>query len=210
MSTELTPTTNEKNVINYNPVFPVMFADVKLDLPIEDMAQDILSLAVDTENYDGGYTTFFNRQNIEHIRGYKQLMEAIYGVVLAYTREMKYEVNADKCSIHAWASVMRKGGFHGVHNHPRSQFSGTFYIKCDETTSPIVFHNPTEPFRMHDPLVGRPEDFTPFTSPTMSVQPKENTMMIWPSWVNHHVEKMHVGGPRIAISFNVDFLPPGV
>ena len=211
MTNEVTTTeqTNQTNVINYTPVFPTMMADVQLDMPLEDMAQDILALATDTVNYDGGYTTYFNRQSIEHIRGYKQLQEAIYGVVMAYTRELKYEVNANKCSITMWASVMRKDGYHTVHNHPNSHISGTFYIQCDETMSPIVFHNPTNPFRMHELTVMRPEDLTPFTSPVLTLQPKQGSLMIWPSWMQHHVEKMRIGGPRITISFNVDFLPLG-
>lgn len=201
--------TTQKNVINYNPVFPTMMAQVDLDLPVEDMAKDILALATDIENYDGGYTTFFNRQSIDHVRGVSQLREAIYGVVASYCRELKYEVNTEKCMIHMWANVMRKGGMHNVHNHAQSQVSGTFYVQTDETMSAIVFHNPTTPFRMHDPVVGRPEDLSPFTSPTLAIKPKVGNMIIWPSWMQHHVEKMQVGGPRISISFNVDFLPMG-
>lgn len=204
------PDPNAVNVINYNPVFPTMFADVKLDLPVVDMATDILALAQDTENYDGGYTTYFNNQNIDHVRGIAELRQAIFGVVTSYARELKYELNDNKVSIQMWASVMRKNGFHGVHNHPRSQFSGTFYVQCDETMSPIVFHNPTAPFRMHEPLVGRPQDHTPFTSPSLMIQPRVGSMIIWPSWIYHHVERMRVDGPRISISFNVDSLPPGV
>lgn len=205
------PDPDAKNVINYNPVFPVMTASVNLDLPVEDMAQDLLQLASDTVNYDGGYTTYFNKQRIDHIRGFKQLEEAIYGVTNSFLRELKYEVNPQKCSIHSWASVIRYGGSHGIHNHPRSVISGTYYIQCDEKSVPLVIENPTNGFRMHDPMVMRPEDFTAFTAPSMTVQPKPNMMVIWPSWLYHYVPKVidQEARPRIAISFNVDFLPPG-
>lgn len=221
MSNELTTTDNttapeqpkgdEKNVIMYNPVFPVMTATVNLDLPIEDMAQDLLQLASDTVNYDGGFTTFFNRQRIDHIRGYKQLEEAIYGVTNSFLRELKYEVNPQKCSIQTWASVIRHGGSHGIHNHPRCVVSGTFYVQCDDQSVPLVIENPTNAFRMHEPSVSRPEDYTAFTAPSMMIQPKPNMMALWPSWLYHYVPKVTKDNsvPRIAISFNVDFLPMG-
>lgn len=205
------PDPNAKNVIMYNPVFPVMTASVNLEMPVEDMAEDLLKLASDTVNYDGGFTTFFDRQRIDYIRGFKQLEEAIYGVTNSFLRELKYEVNPQKCSIHTWASVMRHGGSHGIHNHPRSVVSGTFYIQCDKESVPLVIENPTNAFRMHEPAVSRVEDFTPFTSPSMVIEPKPNMMVIWPSWLYHYVPKVTKDNsvPRIAISFNVDFLPPG-
>ena len=204
--------TDAKNVINYNPVFPTMFASITLDLPVEDMAQDLLLLASDTENYEGGYTSLYNRQSISHIRGHKELEEAIYGITNSYLREMKYEVNPQKCNIMMWANVMRLGGHQRSATRPHSQIAGEFFIKCDEKSVPIIFENPTNPLRMHDPMVMRPEDFTPFTAPTMTIQPKPNMLMLWPSWVSHFVPKItgESSVPRVSIAFTVDFLPPGV
>lgn len=208
-NTEVQAPEMQKNVINYTPVFPVMTASVLLDLPVEDMIQDVLQLATDTKNYEGGYTTFFNKQNIDLVRGVKELKEAIYGVTCAFGRELKYEMNYDKCSIELWVSVMRRGGYHPPHNHPRSTFSGTFYARVDDKMSPLVMMNPTSSLRMHDHYI-RPQDAGAFTSEAMTVKPVNNTMHIWPSWMSHYVPEMVESGPRIAFSFNVDFLPPGV
>lgn len=211
MSNEVTTTEQTEpqlNVINYNPVFPTLMAQVLLDLPVEDMNEDILKLAVDTKNYSGGYTTFFNQQSIEHVRGVQQLKEAVYGVVCSYGRELKYEMNYDKCAINIWANVMRRGGYHIPHNHPRTIVSGTFYSRVEDDMSPICFYNPTTIYRGNEPVV-RPQDFTAFTSDTLTIKPKVNHMLIWPSWMVHEVTQMEVSGPRISFSFNVDFLPPG-
>ena len=121
---------------------------------------------------------------------------------------MKYEANYDKCSIHLWVNVMKKGGYHPPHNHARSVFSGTFYAKVDETTSGLILINPTQPLRNHDPLV-RAEDAGPFTSETLLMRPEVNTMIIWPSWLMHSVPQMDSDETRISFSFNVDYLPPG-
>lgn len=199
----------QKNVINYTPIFPVLMAEVLLDLPIEQMVEDVLRIpSVNEDNYQGGFTTFFNRLDIDNIRGVKELKEAIYGISSAYGRELKFEANYEKCGIQVWLNVMRKGGHHNQHNHQRSVFSGTFYARVDEKMSPILFYNPTTPLRSKDPEV-RPQDKTAFTSETMVHVPKNNTLVIWPAWLNHEVPDMVESGPRISFSFNVDYLPPG-
>ena len=216
MSNELTTTeattTQEpqKNVINYNPIFPIMMAEVLIDLPIDEMVEDVLKLPdVNTDNYPGGYTTYSNHLNIDHIRGVKELKEAIYGITCAYGRELKYEANYEKCSIQLWLNVMRRGGHHGYHAHQRAVFAGTFYARVDDKMSPIILYNPTMPFRSKDPDV-RPQDRTAFTSETMEIIPKNNTLIMWPAWLSHMVPKMVESGPRISFSFSVDYLPLGV
>ncbi|NBX49448.1 hypothetical protein EBT25_05790 [bacterium] len=195
-------------VINYEPIFPLMTASVKLDLPIQDMAVDVLELAKQEKNYSGGYTTYFNKQVVDMLRGVSDLKETIYGVCAAFGRELKYELNYDRCAIELWASVIRKGGYHPPHNHARSMFSGTFYVNVDADMSPLVLMNPTTPFRMHEGFV-RDADKGPFTSDVLVLKPENNQMIIWPSWLNHYVPEMEVDKSRIAFSFNVDYLPIG-
>lgn len=219
MSNELTtidqPTQNQPdpnaiNVINYNPVFPTLIAQVKLDLPVHDMAADLMHYANGRDNYDGGFTTYFDKSSIDHLRGVSKLKEAIYGVSASFMKEMKYVVNLDKCSIQLWVNVMRKDGFHGIHNHPRSVLSGTYYVQTSEDSAPIIFENPTNIYRGHDCVVEKPEDFSPYTSPLLAINAQPNTMLIWPSWLYHHVPRHNSSIPRISMSFNVDYLPVGV
>ena len=204
------PTENQKNVIRYNPIFPALMLEVDLELPIADMTKDMVKLANGRTNYHGGFTTYFDSPNvIETVRGVAELKQAIYGVATNFGRELKFEANYDKCSIHLWGSVYNKGGYHPPHNHPRSVFSGTFYASIADDMSPLIIMNPTAPFRGHEPAF-RPQDATAFTAESMVVKPKANQMLMWPSWLYHHVPEMTVKGPRVAFSFNVDFLPPGV
>lgn len=204
------PDPNAINVINYNPVFPTIIAQVKLDLPVQDMAADLMNYANGRENYEGGFTTFYDRSTIDHLRGIKQLQEAIYGVCASFMKEMKYHVNLEKCSIQLWANVMKKDGFHGIHNHPRSVLSGTYYVQTSSESAPIIFENPLNIYRGHDCTVEKPEDHSPFTSPILGINAEPNTMLVWPSWLYHHVPRHTSTLPRISLSFNVDYLPVGV
>jgi len=199
----------QPNVINYEPIFPILTAGVLLDLPIEEMVNGILKKAVDIKNHTSGYTTYFNRENIDNIEGVSLLKEAIYGISCSFGRELKYELDYERCALHLWANVMRKGDYHEMHNHPRSIFSGTFYARIDDTMSPLVIKNPSISNRMHEPVVVRPEDNTPFNASLIVIKPKVNNLHIWPSWLEHKVPEMEVGGPRVSFSFSVDFLQPG-
>lgn len=207
-STSYTGDNTEYNKLNYQPVFPVLTTSVKLDLPIAEMKTGLLQLAGDTKNYEGGFTTFFNNQSLDHIQGIKELKEAIYGIACAFGRELKFECNYEKSAIQLWVNVMRKGNYHPPHNHARSIFSGTFYVDTDESMSPIVFVNPTKDYRFHEPMI-RPQDVGPFTSETMMMKPEKGSLLMWPSWLYHFVPEMNVEGPRVSLSFSVDFLPPG-
>jgi uncharacterized protein (TIGR02466 family) len=200
------------NVINYNPIFPIMTASVELDLPIEDMATDILQMATDVENYEGGFTSLFTSLSLDNIKAHGQLQEAIYGVSSAFLKELKYDKNEDRCSIVTWANVMRTYGHHRPMNHPHTQLSGMFFVKCDDKSPPVVFDNPTNVFRMHELQIRDPNNYTPYTSPLFSLQPKPGTMLLWPSWMTYHIPKLspNASVPFIFVSFTVDYLPPGV
>lgn len=213
MSNELTTTQEqskalEKNVINYEPVFPILTARVLLDLAVEEMAEDALALVNNEQNCPGGYSSLLTNQSIDSIRGVKELKEAIYGVSCAFAREMKFEATYDKSNIHVWLEVMRRDSVHDDRYHPRSVFAGQFTVRTEKDYSPIVLTNPTMNLRTHEPFV-RPQDFGPFTAEAIVIDPEVNILTLWPSWVHYKMPVMKEPGPRISFGFSIDFLPPG-
>ena len=215
--TEISPARNSqeapdpeaKNVLFYNPIFPIMTAQVNLDLPVQKMANEFLQMATDINNYDGGFTTYQNKAPLDMLPGVVDLKQAIYGIANTFNKELKYEVNQEKCSIQMWVNVMRKDGWHGHHNHPNCVYSGCFYVQGDEEASPLIIENPSNMFRMHEPKPMRAEDMGPFTSPMMAIPVKVNSLLLWPAWLTHYVPKNPSNIPRISVSFNVDYLPLG-
>jgi len=197
-----------QRTINYNPIFPVLTCEVELDLPLDLINADALKLAGDAKNYEGGFTTFFNRPDVDKITHMNGLRQAIYSIAVHYASEADYELNIEKCSVDLWVNVMKRGGYHPPHIHPRSTFSGTFYSLVKETTSPLVILNPTNPFRMHDPQPKQDQQ-SPFSAANYLIQPKQGYLYMWPSWLEHFVPEMTTDEDRISFSFNIDFLPVG-
>jgi len=198
-----------QRTINYNPIFPVLTCEVELDLPLDLINTGALQLAGNQKNYEGGFTTYYNRPDVDKISHMNGLRQAIYSVAVHYADEADYELNKDKCSVDLWVNVMKQGGYQPQHNHPRSTFSGVFYSLVSEKTSPLVFLNPTNLLRMHDPQPKQNQQ-TPFTAGNYMLQPKQGFLYLWPSWLEHFVPEMETDQDRISFSFNIDFLPLGV
>jgi len=213
MSEELTTTETEpklqKNVISYSPVFPILTGAVLLDLPIDDMVEDVIGLVGDQKNCPGGYCSLYSELNIDNLRGVKEMKEAIYGVSCAFGRELKFEDDYDKSAIQLWVNVLRRDNYQTIRSHQRGVFSGLIAIRTDNKMSPILFKNPSFDQRSHEPFV-RPQDLSPFTADTMSIIPEVGALNIWPSWLQYSQPEMVESGPQISFGFTIDFLPPGV
>ena len=72
-----------------------------------------------------------------------------------------------------------------IHKQPKK-------VKIEETTPPL-----------------KQQSATPFAAESMTVQPKQGVLYLWPSWLYHGVPEMQSDSTRISFSFNIDFLPLG-
>tara|TARA_B100001996_G_scaffold207005_1_gene158698 strand:- start:999 stop:1685 length:687 start_codon:yes stop_codon:yes gene_type:complete len=106
-----------------------------------------------------------------------------------------------------WMNINKKGDSNHIHTHSGSMFAGVYYAKvpnccCGE----LKFHRPmqdqcikeywgcNENFDRHEEAMNFVEWY---------VQPKENTMVIFPSWLMHSVDKSASDDDRISLSFNM-------
>jgi uncharacterized protein (TIGR02466 family) len=130
------------------------------------------------------------------LRGW--LMEAINHMVGTVTEGRPVR---GAYGISAWANVARAGHYHRVHNHPKSAWSGVYYVSIGQ---------PDPAF----PLAGVLEicDPRPFTEMVASpgepfgkrviFRPEPGMMVLFPSWLYHFVNPHQGPGERISIAFN--------
>lgn len=194
-------------VVKFAPFFPLLMGSIKLpEIDTKAITRKVLEFVGDKVNYEGGWTSFFAPQtDLSVIPGIDEVAQAAVGVSVAYARELKLDVNPEKAKLQLWVSVIRNGGHHGIHCHPGSVVSGTFYVDVDEKSAPLMLMNPTRHFRHHEPRPARAEDFGPFTSEQLTIKPEQNLMVVWPAWLDHHVVRHTDNKPRVSMSFNVDF-----
>ena len=106
----------------------------------------------------------------------------------------------------AWANVLRRGGYHLVHDHNTYAFSGVYYVEVGES-DPGQINNLSGMIEFIDPRSGIgaikvPGD--PFKQ-KMRIPAEPGVMLVFPSWLKHYVHPYHGPGMRISISFNVLF-----
>ena len=106
-----------------------------------------------------------------------------------------------------WLNVNSKKDFNVPHTHNGSIISGVFYVKCPKNCGDLAFRNQNGDilrcYLRHSNLIGGIDyNFTEFTSELWSVIPEENSLILFPSWLEHYVEPNNSEEKRISIAFN--------
>lgn len=99
----------------------------------------------------------------------------------------------------SWININQKGDYHKRHKHPNSLLSGVFYIETSETDS-IMFHKSSE--WLFDI---EPSEVTHLNCDHWHYPVKNNTLLIFPSFLEHEVPQKLNEGNRISLSFNTFF-----
>jgi len=96
-----------------------------------------------------------------------------------------------------WFNVNEKYHYNHQHNHPGSYISAVLYVRAPENCGQIVFDRP-DPF--HDWI----HDCNPNDNNIAKIfqQPRDNMLLIFPSYIKHYVEMNMSDSPRISIALN--------
>src|SRR6059036_110135 len=109
----------------------------------------------------------------------------------------------DEFRLRGWINVNRTGDFNMLHCHPGCFLSATYYVKVPEGMKggEIYFRDPRGPaVAMYEtpgidlPWVG--------TGVGIPFSPATGHLLIFPSWLEHRVERFEGAGERISIAFN--------
>ena len=103
----------------------------------------------------------------------------------------------------AWFNINRKGDYNRLHVHPRSLLSAVLWVKSPEQCGGLMFPN-DQYLRTNWEMFIKPEykDRLPVDR-DHRFQPKEGTMVIFPSYLYHEVESNQTNQDRISIAFNL-------
>lgn len=145
-------------------------------------------------NADGTYwETFFN--------------ELISNMLSSACRnELGLKPNSRIELIRWWANISQKGSYNLIHTHPMCHYSGIFYVKCSENSAPVAFFQKVPDFLTNS---AREESFLMENNMYQSYyfQPKEGTLLLFPSSLDHCVEMQEYDEERISISFDINIWP---
>ena len=81
--------------------------------------------------------------------------------------------------------------------------AGVYYVKVPENSGRLVFENPIQQhdFVMKSNMI---KEFNLVNAGYWCAEPKENDLIMFPSWLKHYVEPSESDEERISIAFNLE------
>jgi len=187
-------------------LFPTTIGFSQLDTNLCLQAgQEVLKL-IDPKTIasEGGATTL---DNLNQLSQFGNLTSLIDAEVTAFATEvLGIEENSLEMSC-MWSNVYKFGQLHGKHMHPNAFLSGVIYfnIPQDGTPGAIEFFDPRPVKNMCQPNYTR---VTPMSVMTQAYNPEVGMMILFPSWLEHRVNKFTTSTDdvRISASFNYNLV----
>lgn len=126
---------------------------------------------------------------------FNNLLTKINEQALEYAKVLKFEESRIKTR-EWWWNVYKKENFQEYHGHVPYYFSGVYFCKAPEGSSPITFRHPN--FNHFVPNYERNQ----YNSSSKAILAVERNLIIFPSDFIHCVAPGTNEEPRITISFN--------
>jgi len=153
-------------------------------------------------NYPGGYTSYASLCQMHRMSSTFGRLEArIRRHVGAFARRLALDLKGRPLAMtDCWINIMGRQAVHGLHLHPLSTISGTYYLRTPPGSPGLKFEDPrldrfmaAPPRRGNGPASQRP---------WLTLPARAGTLILFESWLRHEVPPHPGSGERISISFN--------
>lgn len=154
------------------------------------------------KNYPGGYTSYGSVSRLQTVSPtFAELERHLDRHVRRYVRSLEYDLEGRTLSMtDCWVNVMPKGVVHGLHLHPLSTLSGTYYVRVPRGSPGIKLEDPRLDRYMAAPP--RRPDAPVELRPWFTVPARTGDVVLFESWLRHEVVANQSAQERISISFN--------
>lgn len=102
-----------------------------------------------------------------------------------------------------WAVINGKGATNALHIHQRAHLSGVYYVSAPQGCGDLVFEAPRPPQAQRGPRLARQ---TLKNAERLAAMPREDLLVLFPSWLPHRVGPNQSDAERIAVSFNLSLV----
>jgi uncharacterized protein (TIGR02466 family) len=122
--------------------------------------------------------------------------------VHAYARALEYDLDGRELTLtDCWINMMPQGVTHGLHLHPLSTISGTYYVRTPRGVPGLKFEDP----RLDRYMAAPPRRAAATQQPWVTMPVAAGTVLLFESWLRHEVPPNPVRGERVSISFNFNW-----
>ncbi len=152
--------------------------------------------------YPGGYTSYGSAHRMQRMSPtFAALERAIDRHVARFARALDLDLAARKLAMtDCWVNIMPRGTAHGLHLHPLSTISGTYYVRTPRGCPGLKVEDP----RLERMMAAPPRSARAAREnrPWVVLPAEAGSVLLFESWLRHEVAANSVAAERISISFN--------
>lgn len=133
----------------------------------------------------------------------KLLVETIYNSSKFCLSTYGFKEGSCKLTIgNMWININKEQNVNMVHTHGSAFLSGTYYVKVNRQSAPIMFYkNFADDFAVT--AVAPVERHTQLSASTATYPPRIGRLLMFPAWLPHSVMPGETSDDRISIAFNL-------
>ncbi len=156
-------------------------------------------------NYPDGYTSYGSVHRLHQISPtIADLKAHLDGHVARFARLLAWDLKGRRLEMtDSWANIMGRCAVHGLHLHPLSSISGTYYVRMPKGAASVKFEDP----RLDKMMAAPPRRATVRRAlqTWVSFPAAAGDLLLFESWLRHEVPSHPVEGERVSISFNYNW-----
>jgi len=156
-------------------------------------------------NYPGGYTSYSSASRMHQLSPtFAELERRLNRHVAAFARALEFDLGGRTLAMtDCWVNIMPRNVVHGLHLHPLSTISGTYYVKTPRRCPGLKFEDPRlERFMAAPPRLATARRAN---RPWIVMPAQTGDVVLFESWLRHEVPPNPVAVERISISFNYNW-----
>ena len=154
------------------------------------------------KNYRGGYTSYGSSHKLHQISPtFQDLERKLKRHVKAFAAAVEWDLTGRELAMtDCWLNIMSRNAVHGLHLHPLSTLSGTYYVHVPLGSPGIKFEDPRLDRYMAAPP--RSAHAGPKNRPWVTLPAVAGQVILFESWLRHEVASHPTAAERVSVSFN--------
>jgi uncharacterized protein (TIGR02466 family) len=154
------------------------------------------------KNYAGGYTSYNSVTRLHQLSPtFAALERRLRRHVRRFAGSLDFDLERGELAMtDCWVNIMPRHVAHGLHLHPLSTVSGTYYVQMPKGCPGLKLEDPRLDRFMAAPP--RRADARPQNRPWIVIPAQAGQLLLFESWLRHEVAPNPRAAERISISFN--------
>jgi uncharacterized protein (TIGR02466 family) len=165
-------------------------------------ADDATGRRWSARNYPGGYTSYSSAHRMQQLSPtFAALARELDRHVARFARSLELDLAVGALTMtDCWVNIMGRGSTHGLHLHPLSTISGTYYVATPAGAPGLKLEDP----RLERFMAAPPRARTARRSnrPWVMLRARAGWLVLFESWLRHEVAPNPRAAERVSISFN--------